>query len=344
MDMRALWAVLTIFLGSVLLFGFLVPAVAPVSVTTPVSESMEPTVPEHSLVVVTNSEVSTGDIVLFEAPQRDLPVLHRAIGTTEGGYITQGDANELPDQAVGMAPVAESQIDGVVPTVAGTPLVIPYLGEILTNPVVLLGSCGFLALSILYTTRVGTVKRGVVTTIPIRKYGIALAVLIVIGLPVATALFAVPVQTELVTSTTASPTSSNIAAPGEVTERTVSVSSPPYAVLHTAVVVDGDVTLQDIESPIGEQTTRITVQNNPSDEPTIHEGTIRIYTYPTILPGVVMDPIDAIHPVVASFVSSLVIGGSILGVSFAFDKHKIVRGTPKEIRNHRNTRPRREQR
>lgn len=344
--MRVIQAVLITLLAGVLLFGFIAPGVAPVSVTTPVSDSMEPTAPQHSLAVVVNSDVDVGDIVLFESPQRDSPVLHRAVGTAQAdtGYITQGDANELPDQSLGMSPVTQGDVDGVVPTVAGYPVVIPYVGGILTNPFVLLGSWGLLALSVLYTTQVSKLGRGGVTTMPIRKYGAAFAVILVVALPAATALFAVPVQAEIVTSTTASPDSANVAPPGGVTEQTVSASSPFYAVLHTAVVVDGDLTLQDTSSPIGEQTTRITVQNSPSDEPVIHEGTVRIYTYPSVLPGVFLEPFDAVHPVLASFISSLVLAGLVLGVSYGFDKHRIVRGQLHKLRTHRNNRDRREQR
>lgn len=337
--------VLILLIGGVLLFGFIAPGTAPVSVTSPVSDSMEPTAPQHSLLVVINADAGIGDILLFESVQQNDPVLHRAVGTTEtgSGFITQGDANEQPDQALGMAPVTEDQIDGVVPTVAGHPVIIPYVGGILTNPVVLLGSWGLLSLSLLYTTQPGKVTRGVVTTVPIRKYGLVFAVLIIFGLPVATALFAIPVQTDIVTSTTASPASSNIAAPGEVSEQTVSASSPFFTVLHTAAIVDGDLRLQETESPIGAQTTTITVQNNPSNEPMVHQGTIRVYTYPSILPGAVMDPIDAVHPVLASFVSSLLIGGSIVGVSYAFDQHRIVRARANKLRTYRNNRNQRDE-
>jgi signal peptidase I len=340
--MRVLSTVFLLLLGGALLFGFLAPGAAPLTVTSPVSDSMEPTAPQHSLVVVVNGGVDVGEIILFESPQRDRAVLHRAVGTAEAttGYVTQGDANELPDQAVGMTPVSESQINGVVPTVAGHPVVLPYVGGILTNPVVLLGSWGLLALSVLYTTQVGTLTRGTVTTVPIRRYGTVFALLVIVSLPVATALFAVPVQTEIATSATASPTSSSIAALGGVSERTVSVSSPFFAVLHTAVTVDGGLTLQDTDSSMGEQTTYVTVQNPPVAEPTTHEGTVQIYVYPEILPGAVMTPIEAVHPVLASFVSSLVIGGLIFGACYAFDKHRILRGRPDELRTHRNNRTR----
>jgi signal peptidase I len=341
--MRVLLPVFFALLGGVLLFGVIAPGAAPISVTSPVSDSMEPIAPQHSLVVVTNGNVDVGDIVLYESAQRDAPVLHRAIGETDTGYITQGDANDLSDQALGNDPVTESQIDGVVPTVAGHPVILPYVGGVLTNPVVLVGSWGLFVISLLYTTRVGKITRGGITAIPIRKYGIAFAVILIVGLPVATAVFAIPVQADIVTSTTASPSSSNIAAPGEVSERTVTVSSPLFVVLQPAVIVEGDVTLQDTDNQFGEQSMQITIQNNPSEEPMIHEGSLRVYTYPSVFPGVVMNPVEAIHPVVASFVNALVIGGMILGLTFGFDKHKIVRVGPNKLRNHRNNRTRREQ-
>lgn len=342
--MRLTWAGI-ITLTVVLLFGFIAPGVAPVSVTTPISDSMEPTAPQHALVVITDTDAEVGDILLFESAQRDNPVLHRAIRTVETetgtGYVTQGDANELPDQTFGTAPVTEDRIDGVVPVVAGYPVIIPYVGGVLTNPVVLVGMCGLLALSLLYTTQVSNGVRDEVVTIPIRNYAIVFAILLVIGLPAVTALSAIPVQTEIVTSTTVSPDSAGIAAPGEVSEQTITATSPFFAVLHLAAVVDGDLRLQDTTSPIGEQTAEFRVQNPPSDEPTAHQGTVWIYTYPSVLPGVVIQPLDAIHPVLASAVNAVIFAGVILVVSFLFDKHRIVRVGPDKLRNHRNNRPQR---
>ncbi len=341
--MRVWRAVVLTLFGVVLLFGFIAPGAAPLSVTSPVSDSMEPTAPQHSLVVVTSGGVTTGDILLFETPERDRSVLHRAVGEADTGYITQGDANELPDQAFGMTPVSPDQIDGSVLTIAGHPVIIPYVGGVLTNPVVLLGLWGLLALSLLYTTQLGGVSRGSVATTHIRKYAVVLALIIVVAIPVTTGLSAITVQTEIVTSTTASPSSPSIAAPGDVSERTVSVSSPFFALLHTPVVVEGDVTLQDTSSSNGGRVKRITVQNNPSNVPTVHEGSVTVYTYPRVLPGAVMKPIDTIHPVLGSFVSSLVIAGLLVGASRVFDKHRIVRGTRDEIRAHRDNRARRDE-
>lgn len=326
--------------GVLLVFGAIAPGLSPVTVTTPVSESMEPTAPTHSLVVIVSTTADPGDIILFDSAQQEKPVLHRIVGVsdTDDGYITQGDANKVPDQDLGMDSVSDKQINGVVPTIAGHPIIIPHAGSVLTNPVVLLGTWALLALSLLYTTKVGKITRGAATTIPIRKYAVVLAVLIMVGTPIATAVFAVPAQTEIVTSTTASAASSDIAEPGGVSERTVTVSSPFFAVLRTTATLEGDLVLQTAENSFGEQTAEISVRNQPSDVPTIHKGTIKIYSYPAVLPTSISSPIVAIHPIAASFANSFIIGVAVIIVGLAFDKRKIVRSSHRKLRQHRNNR------
>ena len=82
--------------------------------------SMEPTLPENSLIFVTRaSDYSVGDIAVYQTG--GTPVVHRVIEIDEasGTITTQGDANNAPD-----TPVTLSKVKGKVA------FSIPFLGAI----------------------------------------------------------------------------------------------------------------------------------------------------------------------------------------------------------------------
>ena len=67
------------------------------------SGSMEPTVSVNDLLLIKgSSSYQTGDIITFVSPHGSL-VTHRVTNVmeaTSGGYITQGDANNIPDKEI----------------------------------------------------------------------------------------------------------------------------------------------------------------------------------------------------------------------------------------------------
>lgn len=73
---------------------------------------------------------SEGDVVTFRAEELHGGGLttHRIVGTTDRGYVTQGDANPFTDQDGGEPPVKEAQIVAVALQVGGQTVVIPHLG------------------------------------------------------------------------------------------------------------------------------------------------------------------------------------------------------------------------
>lgn len=86
--------------------------------------SMSPTIEQGDVFFVgPTTDISEGDVIRFNSPRLDEPVVHRVVDTTEEGYITQGDNNEEIDQEIGFRPVTESQVSGQV---------IAYNGELLT--------------------------------------------------------------------------------------------------------------------------------------------------------------------------------------------------------------------
>ncbi len=71
------------------------------------SGSMEPTFSEGSLLVVSRvvspDEVSAGDIVVYDAGQS--LVAHRVVEVSDDAFVTQGDANNAPDDPIGFSQV-----------------------------------------------------------------------------------------------------------------------------------------------------------------------------------------------------------------------------------------------
>ncbi|UWG46454.1 Signal peptidase I [Halanaeroarchaeum sp. HSR-CO] len=72
----------------------------------------------------------TGDVVTFRAEKLHEGGLttHRIVGTTDRGYLTQGDANPFTDQDGDEPPVKDAQIVAVALQVGGQTVVLPHLG------------------------------------------------------------------------------------------------------------------------------------------------------------------------------------------------------------------------
>lgn len=85
------------------------------------SGSMEPSIDAGSIAFVAEANsYEHGDVITFEHAGE--VITHRIVGQTDGGYVTAGDANAVPDDWV----VSDAQIVG---TVVYT---VPYYGSILT--------------------------------------------------------------------------------------------------------------------------------------------------------------------------------------------------------------------
>jgi signal peptidase len=300
-------------LGMVLTLGAVAPGIAPVVVATPDSGSMVPTAETDSLVLVLDTEPTVGDIALFETPTRERAVLHRLVDRTPEGdaFMTQGDANAVSDQAAGDPPVSPDQVYGTVPTIAGHPVVVPYAGQVLTNPVFAFGIWALLGASLLYTTTGGQAVRETVAAVPVRVHVVVLAIAIMIVIPVVSVAAPASVQAEILTTTTATGENPAIVQPGEVGETTIRVSSPVIWGLQTTPEVEGDLDIQSV-APGEDGTRRVTVVNEPSETPQVHRGTITVYSFPATLPKPVLAALVDVHPFVAGFASALPIGGTVL--------------------------------
>jgi signal peptidase len=326
-------------IAGLLTLSAVAPAAAPIAVTTPATGSMHPTAPTDSLVLVVDTEPQVGEIALFESNEYDRPVLHRLVARTEDGtaFVTQGDANDRTDQETGSPAVTPDQIYGTVPTIAGHPIVIPLLGRLVTNPVLFAGVWGVLGLSLLYSTTGGETVRETVASVPLRVHVVVLGVVIAVALPTAVLWAPAIADAHILTTTTAPADDPSLVRPGETGRRTVVVSSPVMWSLHQTVHVSGDLHLEATEANPGSDAMVVTVANEPAKEPTVHRGTITVYSYPAVLPAGAIAALAAIHPAVAAFATAIVLGGAVVLLGFVLiDPGRTVRASRKTIRRGRH--------
>jgi signal peptidase len=99
------------------------------------SGSMEPTMSPGDVIVVEDvdpANVEEGDVLTFRRDEGARPTTHRVVAVNDGGdqrtFRTEGDANEDPDREL----VTPDEIEGRVMTVAGHPVVFPYVGYVIT--------------------------------------------------------------------------------------------------------------------------------------------------------------------------------------------------------------------
>ncbi|MFI9486415.1 signal peptidase I [Promicromonospora sp. NPDC052451] len=126
---RALAAVVVVVAGAALVLGVIVPRAAGATPFVVLTDSMEPTLPVGTLVVsrpVDAGRIGTGTVITYQLRSgRERMVTHRVVGvgSTVGGertYVTQGDANDVPD----VVPVRDVQVRGAVW------YHVPYLGYV----------------------------------------------------------------------------------------------------------------------------------------------------------------------------------------------------------------------
>lgn len=87
---------------------------SPICVSLAVGRSMEPSIPQGSLVIGFHRSFAVGDVVIAEIDGRH--VVHRVMSVEGNMVITKGDANEHPDE-----PVEKSSVKCVVTWVVPPP-------------------------------------------------------------------------------------------------------------------------------------------------------------------------------------------------------------------------------
>lgn len=123
-----------------LCLSLIVPRVFGITSYTVLTGSMEPSVPVGSVVFAKAAEpaqLEAGDIIVFYDGRSDIPVTHRIVEnqSSEGQFITKGDANESDD----IAPIPYPNLIGKVV------LHLPFLGRLYAPLGTLMGKIAVLA-------------------------------------------------------------------------------------------------------------------------------------------------------------------------------------------------------
>lgn len=311
------------------------PGAMPVLFTSPISDSMTPTITQDDFLIVTSGDVEVGDTILFETSQHNRNVLHRIVDTTDDGrYITQGDANDLTDQEDGFEPVSDNNIYGSVMTIGGSTTVsIPIIGAILSNPTTVISMWVVISLVGFAPTIFGGDQRAT-TSIPVergtsdRKIIIGVAICTMLLLPVAVMGTPVTEGATIITSESVAPDddSQRTAAIGHSTTQKVILTSDSLIGMTQSAHLEGDLHLEDVQSSPIRPKTEVFVSNPPRKSPQADIAQITLYSYPSTLPQSVLQSLANIHPALAALASSSVIALilSIVAVLF-INPHRITR-------------------
>ena len=82
--------------------------------------------------VYADGEPDVGDVVVFETHDDSLTsdrTVHRVVADTDAGYVTQGDAEPITDQSVGVPHATGDRLEGVVVARVGV-LEVAVLGAV----------------------------------------------------------------------------------------------------------------------------------------------------------------------------------------------------------------------
>lgn len=292
------------------------PGAMPVVFTSPISDSMTPTITQDEFLVVTSGDVEVGDTILFETSQHNRNVLHRIVDVTDDGrYITQGDANDLTDQEDGFEPVSDNDIHGSVFTFGeSTTVSIPIIGAILSNPTVVISMWLVISLIGFAPTIFGD-NQQTTTSIPVdrgtsdRKIVIGVAICTMLVLPIAVMGTPVTEGATIITSESVTPEddSQRTAPIGHSTTQTVILTSDSLIGMTQSAHVEGDLNLEGVQSSPTRAETEVFVSNPPRESPTADLAQITLYAYPSTLPQSTLQSLANIHPALAALASSSMI-------------------------------------
>ncbi|MDZ7746627.1 MAG: signal peptidase I [Halobacteriales archaeon] len=106
------------------------------------SGSMEPALSPGDIVFVdADTAIASGDIITYGS---DVPVTHRVIDSLDGGFVTQGDANENPDSGLVTSEAVLGEVTFSIPVIGRVVLwantSLGYLGLVIVPLVLLVGN------------------------------------------------------------------------------------------------------------------------------------------------------------------------------------------------------------
>lgn len=315
------------------------PAASPVQISYVTSDSMEPAIQTNDgYILVPAGEVIPGEIVTFYSEERGAYVTHRVVGTTPGGYLTQGDANPSTDQATGDPPVEGEAIAGQVLTVGGQVVVIPQLGAGITfisdHWLLLLTLLGLsIVVRALRSKSDGAGRAGKQSVLNSRQVVVPTILMAIIASVLLISMGAV--HTEL----TYSVTETEVDGPQELAigeNRTVKLNADIATTPFTTMLIDSKgMTIVNKTRPNATAATNATALAARTNQPGMfsklrekfiktsartinadipaqaeigaHMTRISLYPYPATLPKGVLTQLHAVHPWIAALGSVLVV-------------------------------------
>lgn len=284
----------------------------------PTSDSMEPTLSQEDIYfVVPATNFGTGDIVVFDQSQTESGLqrstVHRIVGETNNGYITQGDANERTDQETGAPPVTEKQIDGRVLTIGGQPVTVPNSYQ-LTEKVIqnsrLIGALGVLLVVLPYLKDMFTSQlENRDPSRPLQTGEVLTIVPIIVFISLVLFLYLTPsvhVWTAVATTEDVAEQSQINVPINEPVDEEVSLNYSTQTDFVVALPEIRGGTIQSTE--YGEGTIDIQMEVGPYKTKGPKETQILFYEYPGILPADWIQTVHSVHP----FVACLVVSGTVV--------------------------------
>jgi signal peptidase len=299
------------------------PAASPVGISYVSSDSMSPTLDTNDgYVQVPAGIVERGDIITFYSEERESYVTHRAMQVTPDGIVTKGDGNPSTDQAAGYPLVQQSDVSGKLLTVGDSPVVIPQLGTALGTItdywyliVAALGA--YLLTAGLRSDR----RRSRENLLRSRQVVLPITILVIVA-GVAFVSLGGFQQTQVYTVTDEPTNSSATLTVGEPRTETLTLELTASPLAHVVTETDGMevVSITPTEASTGavtspsnrlpqelfdtsEQTVDIRIPPQQTAGP--HPTSIRITTYPAVLPGGIINALHGVHPFVAAVTTVL---------------------------------------
>ena len=254
-----------------------------------ISGSMKPEIHTGSTIfIIPAGKIAVGDIIVFHpVGTKHEMIVHRVVGETPKGYITRGDAVSQTDQELGEPPVTKERVAGRVLTIQGSVIQLNYSKFINLA----LGLC--LALGFYWTTTANKILRKKRLRVRhIQQYVLVFCTMIVLfsmilgsGAESVTFLASENPGTR--------PDHINVGETGDV-DFQVRNRSP----LPVLVYVEGPLNRgSGIIRPFSESVTEVGVpaRHNPG----WYEVLIKKYTYPVVLPPILIDKLYRVSPYLA---------------------------------------------
>lgn len=315
-----------IAIGLLVLVALAVPAGAPLQISYVSSDSMSPTIDTNDgYVLVPADTVQPGDVITFYSDERATYVTHRATQVTPDGIVTKGDGNPSTDQASGYPLVQPSDVSGKLLTVGGRLVVIPFLGTVLGA----IASywylvAGVLAVSVLTNSSGSDRHRTRQNVLRSREIVLPVLVLVFVSSVLFVSMGALE-QTEVYTVTEQPTPIPSTLTVGESQTESISLQMTTSPFAHVVTETDGmeivrttpdSDTTGDSQPPAGaagwlpwqstESSTQTVETRIPAQEtPGPHATSIRMHTYPAVLPGDTITLLHGIHPLLASITTVL---------------------------------------